>query len=180
MKKLSKMATLIQRITLYFVIPSIIIERLLSLFNISATSLSIAYHEMCRQPIEHDRLTLPFIGKCYFFIFESVPAICLLLALFYFLQILTLYKKGVFFAREIIDKVGKITVIMLAWSIYQLLFNTIASVIISVFKPAGQRYICASAGFDNVMHFFIVFILFMTLHLIQEAYNIKSEQDLVV
>jgi hypothetical protein len=51
---------------------------------------------------------------------------------------------------------------------------------ISLFKSAGNRYIMASIDFNDIIHLFIVLILFMAVHLIQEAHKIKSEQDLVV
>lgn len=182
MNKISNIAVWIQRCALFVVVPLIIIMRLLSWGKINANEFCLAYYQMQAAPaiLDHDIVTVPFLGKALFFILESVSAVCLLFALWYFLKILELYKKNQFFTQEVINIVKKINMIMLIWALYQVFFDTIASLMISLFKSAGNRYIMASIDFNDIIHLFIVLILFMAVHLIQEAHKIKSEQDLVV
>ena len=182
MNKISTIALWIQRFALYVVVPLIIIMRLLSWGKINANKFCLAYHQIQASPtiLDHDIVTLPVLAKALFFILESVSALCLLFALWYFLKILELYKKNQFFTQEVINQVKKINMILLVWALYQIFFDTIASLVISLFKSAGNRYVMASIDFNDIINLFIVLILFMAVHLIQEAHKIKSEQDLVV
>ncbi len=182
MNRLTSLASWLSRFALYIMIPLIIMMRVLSWGKINANSLCIAYRQILtsRAMIDHDVATLPLLGKGLFFVLESVSALCLLFALWYFLKILELYKRNQIFTKEVISILRKINIIMIIWAVYELLFDTIASLTISLFKPAGQRYLMASISFNDIIHLFIALILFMALYLIQEAHKIKTEQDLVV
>lgn len=180
MHKLSTLVLWIKRVALYLVIPIVLIMRSLAWSKINMSQLYLMYYQLQSNNVEHDVLSLPLFGKALFFILESISTICLLAALWYFLKILDLYKKGLIFTKEVIGLLKKINIIVIAWSVYQLFFDTIASLAISVFKPTGQRYISFSISFDDVIHLFVVLILLMLLHLLQEAHKMKSEQDLVV
>ena len=69
---------------------------------------------------------------------------------------------------------------LLGWAVYKLLFPTLATVIISCFRISGGGCILVMVGSNDVMRFFVVLIVSVIVHVMQEAYRIKSEQDLVV
>ncbi len=182
MDKISDFAVWIKRFALYLMVPLIIMMRLLSWGKINANKFCLAYYRMQASSaiLDHDVGALPLLGKSIFFLLESVSAVCLLFALWYFLKILELYKNHQFFSKEVISLLKKINLIMLIWTLYQVFFDTIASLVISLFRSAGNRYIMVAIDFNDIINLFIVLILFMALHVIQEAHKIKSEQDLVV
>ena len=130
--------------------------------------------------LQQDAATISLTGKILFFVLESLTTIFLFLALWYFLKLLRLYRNDVHFSQEVINMLKKINIVVLLWALYGLFFNTLASLLISVFKPAGQRYITVSVGSHDIMHFFSVLILCLIIRILQEAYRIKAEQDLVV
>lgn len=165
---------------LYIIVPLIIIMRFLAWNKIYANKIYFAYQEIQQCIVELDVISLPAAGRVMFFILESIPAICLTIMLWYFLKLLDFYRKKVFFSLEVIQLLKKINSFALIWAAYALFFETFASLLISAFKPAGQRCIAVCIGHENVAYFFFVLILFMILHLIQEAYKLKTEQDLVV
>lgn len=178
--KFSTLSTLIKNITLYLILPLIIIMRSLSWNKIYANKIYFAYKEIQNCMVELDVSSLPTVGRILFFILESIPAICFMIAIWYFLKLLECYRRKIFFSLEVIQLLKKISIIALIWAMYALFFETLVSLLISAFKPAGQRCIAICIGHENVTYFFLVFILFMILHLIQEAYKLKTEQDLVV
>lgn len=178
--KFSTLSTLIKSITIYLIVPLIIIMRFLSWNKIYANKIYFACQEIQQQMVELDISSLPTLGRILFFILESAPAVCFMLAIWYFLKLLEYYRRKVFFSVEVIQLLKKISAIALFWATYSLLFETLVSILFSAFKPAGQRCIAVCIGYENVTYFFLVFILFMILHLIQEAYKLKTEQDLVV
>lgn len=181
MRQFSSLATWIQRCALFVVVPLIILLRVLSWWKINADTLYIQYQQLAdASPIEHDVLTLPLSGKCLFFVIETIPALFVVAALYYFWNVLELYKKGMQFSHQTICMLKKINILMLLWAVYQLFFDILASAAISLFRPEGQRYIVLSIGADDVMRFFAVLVLFVILQMVKEAHNLQSEQDLVV
>ena len=179
MNQISHIATWVQRFALFIVAPLIIMIRLLSWGKINA-------HKFCTGLLEsgvtldYDVVGLPKLGKVLFFTLESISALCLLIALWYFVLILSLYKKNQFFTKEVIMLLQKINVVMLLWAVYELFFDTIGSLAIALFKEPGHRYLKISISFNDIIHLFIALTLFMTLSLMKEAYKMKSDQDLVV
>lgn len=180
MTRISTIAKWTQNLLLFGIVPATIFLRLLSWAKIDQNILYIKYEQMQAHIIERDVTTLPIVGKLLFFVLESLSPILLLMAAWYFFKILQQYKHGVFFSKEIVSLLKKINTIVLIWAVYKLFFSTFASLLISIFQPAGQRYITFAVSFDDLMHFFILMILFMILYLIQEAYKLRSEQDLLV
>lgn len=182
MNTFSLILTWIKRVGVYILIPIVLMMRLLSWGKINANKFCLAYDQLqtAQNRVVSDVMSLSFGVKLLFFILESLSTLCLLLALWYFFRIIELYKKGFLFTKEIVILLKKINIIIIAWSIYQLFFDTISSLLISLFKSAGQRYISFSICSDDIVHLFIVLILLLLLQLIQEALKIKTEQDLVV
>lgn len=174
------LSSVLNKMTLYLIVPIIIIMRFLSWNKIYANKVYFAYQEVQQSIIELDVSSLPTLGRCLFFILESVPALCVMLILWNFLKILECYRQKSFFCPQVIQRLKNINVGALVWALYGLFFETFASLLFSAFRPAGQRCIAVAIGHENVAYFFFVLILFMILHLIQEAYKLKTEQDLVV
>lgn len=174
------LSSLLKKITAYVIVPIIIIMRFLSWNKIYANKIYFAYQEIQQCMVELDVSSLPTLGRVLFFILESVPAACFMIAIWYFLKVLEYYRRKIFFSAEVIQLLKKISIIGLIWAVYALFFETLASILISAFKPVGQRCIAVCIGHENITYFFLVIILFMILHLIQEAYKLKTEQDLVV
>lgn len=177
MQDVHKTGNWIRRFTIFLLIPMIILCQILGWLEIN-NSLSLAFKKS--ESLKIDASNLPFIGKLLFFALHSLSTLFLLYAIFYFLKFLSFYQKGIFFSKEVLSILKKINIVILVWAIYEFLFTTLASLLISMFKPVGQRYISVAFKDDDVLHFFIVLIIFMVLSLVQEAYKIKCEQDLVV
>ena len=171
-----------QRITLFLIVPVLIVVRVCSWFRMDFASLSVMYQQVEPMPLEMEQQisALPLIGKILFFALETISTVFVLIALVYFLKLLQWYKKEIHFSKEVIGLLKKISAIIFAWACYGLLFNTIASLLISVFKPVGQRFITVLVSSKDIFHFFMVLILLLVIQVIQEAYKIKTEQDLVV
>jgi hypothetical protein len=181
MSRLSASATWIQRSVIFLVLPTMFIIRLLSWWKINADTLYLQYQQLAEaSSMEHDLLALPLSGKYLFFVIETLPLFFVLAALYYFWNILELYKKGMHFSRQTVRLLQKINICMLIWALYQLFFDTLASLVISLFRPEGQRYIRLSIEADDIMRFFALLILFVVLQMVKEAHNLQSEQDLVV
>lgn len=174
------LATWVQRCMLFVVVPIVIGMRFFSWGKLTMSALYTEFQESLAPTLDSYVLMLPFLGKCLFFMLESIPTVCLLFALWYFWNILNLYKKALYFTVETVNLLKKVSMVMLVWAVYQLFFDTLASLAISLFKPEGQRFIRVTVGVDNVLHFFVVLVLFMLLKVVKEAHSIKSEQDLVV
>lgn len=179
MQKLITLSPWIQRFILLLLIPSILIERVFSWSKINMNTLFITYHQNTFN-IEQDISSLPLIGKLILFIIESFSTLLFLIAIWYFLKIIHEYKNGLLFSKKVIVSLKKINIVLLIWALYQLLFATFESLIISFFKPVGQRYITIAIGTHDIIHFFVLLIFFLIFYIIQEAYKIKLEQDLVV
>jgi hypothetical protein len=182
MKKFSTLIAWIQGVTVFLIIPMLIFMRLLGWCTINTVNFSWAYYhvEMIPVDIQNNVVTLPMSGKILFFALETLSTLLLLIAIGYFLKLLALYKKEIHFSKEVIDMLKKINLTILLWAVYGLLFSTFTSVLISLFKPAGERFITISVSLHDIIHFFVVLILVLILQLIKEAYKIKTEQDLVV
>ena len=179
MKKLSLLATWVKYFIVIFIIPTALIGQLLSWFKINKLFLSYSEYLPPVQ-FEQDLSTLPIAGKIIYFGLEFIATFLFLWALWKFLAVLNLYKQGKHFSHEVIMRIRKISFIILGWAIYNLLFTTFSSLVISAFKPAGQRCITLALSFDDLVRFLMVFVLFIILYLMQDAYKIQSEQDLVV
>ena len=175
------LANWIQRITICVIVPLILLDRVFSWCKINVNSLYVTYHQTITPlDLQHDASTISLTGKFLFFVLESLSSVFLFLALWYFLKLLQLFRNDVHFSQEVINTLKKINIVVLGWALYGLLFNIVASLLISLFKPAGQRYIAASVSSHDIMHFFSVLILCLIIRILQEAYRIKAEQDLVV
>lgn len=161
-------------------VPLIIIMRFLSWNKIYANKIYFAYQNVQHSMVELDASSLPIVGRVLFFILDSIPAVCFIVALWYFLKLLECYRHKIFFSEQVIEILKKISIVALIFAIYSLLFETLVSLLFSAFKPAGQRCIAVCIGHENITYFFLVFILFMIIHVIKEAYKLKTEQDLVV
>ena len=96
------------------------------------------------------------------------------------MKLLQLYKKEIHFSNDVIALLKKINKILLAWALYGISFMTISSLIITLFKPAGERFIMVGVSTHTILHCFVLLILYMLIHSIQEGYKMKTEQDLVV
>jgi len=166
--------------TLLIFMPLIIIFQLFSWLKINYTELHIKYSQLFNQPSKFDISNLPSMGKLLYSGLESISTICLLLVLWYFLQLLKHYKTGHYFSKEGLTFLKKINVIVIFWAFYQLFFDTFASLLISCFKPAGQRFIDVSVSSHDVIHFFCIMLLLLLINIMQEGYKLKSEQDLVI
>lgn len=170
----------LKKMILLLIIPLIVVMRFLSWNKIYAGKIYFAYQETQTSFLGLDASSLSPFGRVMFFLFESVPALCLLGALCYFLILIELYKNNLFFSQKAVTLLKKIAGISLFWALYALLFPTIGSLLISAFKPAGQRCITLAISHENVAYFFLALVLFLILQVIQAAYKIKTEQDLVV
>lgn len=180
MSDLSHVVVWVRRCLIWLVFPLIIIMWGLSWVKLSAGWTPLFYESLSPISIEHDILELPRFGKCLYFALETIPVLLMLAALVLFLRILKLCKRGLCFSKEVIRLLKCINLLALGWAVYHLFSDTFASLLISLFRPAGKRYLRILLEIDDVMRFFAVLILFMLLYLVQEAYKIKSEQDLVV
>lgn len=170
----------LKKMILVVIIPLIVVMRFLSWNKIHANKIYFAFQEIQHSIVELDVSSLPVVGKVIFFLLESVPALCVMLILLHFLKILACFRQKLFFSPLVIQRLKYINMIALVWAIYGLLFETFASLLISAFKPAGQRCVAVAIGHENIAQLFLVLVLFMILQVIQAAHQIKAEQDLVV
>jgi hypothetical protein len=172
---------MIQGFMLFLCVPSLLISSFLSWYRINEPAfVSLGYNYFPDQSFYSELERVSWWGKIVFFIADNVAIFFLSLALWYFWQQLTLYKRALYFTPETIINLKKIMHCLLGWSIYQLLFPTLASLIISCFRITGRGSVVVRVSSDDVVRFFVVLILCVVLHVMQEAYRIKGEQDLVV
>ena len=177
MQKIIRMVTLVQWAVLAGLIPLIIFLRLFSWWDIKKFYVTLQYNQaQMAAALE----TLTISQKLVVFSLEGVSTVLLLIAAWNFLKILKLYKTGHYFSKEVIILLKKCNIIILAWAVYEVLLDTLTSITILLFSPEGLRRVIVSVKDSDLLHFFMVLILFLFLQLIQEAYKIKSEQDLVV
>lgn len=182
MTKLISLVTWTQRYLLYLVLPAIIIMRIISWSKLQVTSLYLYYQETLGScpDVDINVAKLPMLGKIIYFLAESIPTILILTALWYFYRMLLSYKQHVLFSPETNRLFKHINVCIFMWTIYQCLWATISSLIVSLWMPAGQRCVIVKFDFDDLVHILGILILSMMLYIAQEAYRLKSEQDLVV
>lgn len=173
--------SIVQKIVLLLCIPSLFLGCFLSWYRINEPFfVSLGYNYFQDHSFYPDLERVSWWGKVVFFIADNM-AICFLgLALWYVWQQLALYKRALYFTPEAIVNLKKIMRCLLGWSIYQLLFPTLASLIISCFRITGRDSVVVRVSSDDLVRFFVVLILCVVLHVMQQAYRIKGEQDLVV
>jgi len=97
-----------------------------------------------------------------------------------FIRLLRYYSAGELFSANTLALYTKLSRILFAWTLYNPLKFTLLSYITTMLNPAGKRVIAIAFNSDDIFYIFIVGFFLVITSLMQEAYNLKHEQDLTV
>ncbi len=97
-----------------------------------------------------------------------------------FFKLLRLYRQGELFSINTLALYTKLSRIAFAWTLYNPIKFTLLSFITTINNPHGQRIVAFGFNSDDIFYIFIVGFFLVMTSLMQEAYELKYEQDLTV
>jgi len=122
----------------------------------------------------------PLLIKLLSMAVDGISIMLFLWGIICFVILLNRYCKGELFSEHILKLYNKIGWIALAWTIYNPIKFTLLSILTTINNPIGQRIISVYFGSEDIFHIFIVGFFLIINSLMQEAYELKQEQDFTV
>lgn len=122
----------------------------------------------------------PLVLKLLEMLVDAISGILLIIGCIYFFKLLDLYSKKNFFSEQVLKLHKKIVGTAFIFTLYTPIRSMALSLITTINNLPGQRVLSITIGSQDLVHILIVGALLIINLLMQEAYQLKKEQDLTV
>lgn len=122
----------------------------------------------------------PTKEKFIYLVLTGISTIFVLIIFFHIFKIIASCRKRVFFSQSILDSLKKINLFVFVWALYELFYDTFATILLSVLYGTQLPRPLFCVGLIDAIRFSLLLFLILIFYLWKEAYKIKMDNDLVV
>lgn len=123
---------------------------------------------------------LDLLTRFFLFITSLIPIAVILYAVFTLVQLFRLYENGIVFSMLNVKYYRRLGYLILFWVLALFFYTPIASLVVSINNPPGERFITLGFELLNVLTLITGSLVVLVSWVMDEARKLEDEQTLTV